>query len=62
MRGIYTVDLILPTLIGFAGIMLGQKLGSKVSRKMDGEKLTRFIYIIVGITGVETLIKQLMLL
>lgn len=62
VRGIYTVDLILPTLIGFAGIMIGQKLGSKVSGKMDGEKLTRFIYIIVGITGVETLIKQLMLL
>jgi len=59
VRGIYTVNLVIPTLIGFAGILIGQKLGSKVAGKMDGEKLTRFIYIVVGITGVETLIKQL---
>lgn len=59
IRGIYTVDLIVPTLIGFAGILIGQKLGSRVAGKMDGKKLTTFIYIIVGITGIETLVKKL---
>lgn len=59
IRGVYTVDLVLPTLIGFAGILAGQKLGSKISVKMDTDKINLFIYILVGITGVETLIKQL---
>lgn len=58
-RGIYTTNLILPTLIGFFGILIGQKLGSRIAGKMNAKKLTTFIYFIIGITGVETLIKQL---
>lgn len=60
LRGIYTADLILPTLVGFAGILLGQFFGSKIAGKLDAGKINRFIYILVGVSGVETLIRQLL--
>ena len=58
--GLYTASLILPTAIGFGGILLGQFIGSRIAGKMDGEKIKRFIYVLVGLTGIETIIKQLM--
>jgi len=58
-RGIYTVDLVFPTLIGFAGILLGQFFGSRITKKLNTEKINLFIYIIVGISGLETFAKQL---
>ena len=59
LRGIYTADLILPTAVGFAGILLGQLFGSKIAGKLDAAKINLFIYILVGVSGIETLIKQL---
>ena len=59
LRGIYTADLILPTAVGFAGILLGQFFGSKIAGKLDAAKINLFIYILVGVSGIETLIKQL---
>ncbi len=58
--GILTASLILPSLIGFGGLLLGHLIGSRIAGKLDGEKLKRFVYVLVGVTGIETLIKQLM--
>ncbi len=57
--GFYTASLIVPTLIGFGGMLLGQYAGDRISGRMNEEKIKQFIYILVGITGIETLIKQL---
>lgn len=57
--GFYTASLIVPTLIGFVGMLFGQFAGDRISGHMNEEKIKRFIYILVGITGIETLIKQL---
>lgn len=58
-RGIYTMDMIVPTLVGFLGILLGQVIGGKLSKNLDGEKINQFIYIMVLISGVTTLFKYL---
>ena len=58
-RGLYTADLILPTVIGFSGILLGQYLGGKVRGRLDADSVNRFIYIMVLLSGVSTLIKYL---
>ena len=57
--GIYTQSLILPTAIGFGGLLMGQFVGGRIAGRMNGEKIKQFIYILVGITGIETIIKQL---
>lgn len=57
--GIYTASLLLPTALGFAGILIGKGVGTHLAGKMDTQKLNRFIYVLVAVTGVETLIKQL---
>lgn len=60
VRGLYTADLILPTLIGFAAIFLGQRIGDKISGRLDPVRINQFIYILVGITGIETILKHLL--
>ena len=59
--GFYTGDLILPTLVGFAGVLIGQQLGDRIAGRLNAEKINRFIYILVGLTGIETIIRQLVL-
>ena len=60
VRGLYTADLILPTLVGFAAIFLGQRIGDRISGKLDPARINQFIYILVGITGIETILKNLL--
>ena len=57
--GIYTASLLLPTAFGFGGILIGQFVGSRIAGRLDGERIKHFIYIMVGLTGIETIIKQL---
>ena len=60
VHGLYTANLILPTLVGFAAIFLGQRIGDRISGKLDSARINQFIYILVGITGIETILKQLL--
>ncbi len=57
--GFYTASLIVPTLIGFTGMLLGQTVGDRICGRLNAERIKQFIYILVGITGIETLIKQM---
>lgn len=58
-NGIYTVDLILPTVLGVAAISLGRVAGNVVAERLDAGTLKRAIYIFVGLSGLVTLVKQL---
>lgn len=58
-RGIYTLDLIPVTVAGFAGLLVGQYIGSRISGRLDPIKLNRMIYFLVGFSGLTTFLKQL---
>lgn len=58
-HGLYTVDMLVPTAIGFAALLVGQWVGRKVSDRLHGEGFNRAVYALVGFSGVVTLIKQL---
>lgn len=58
-RGIYTPDMVVPTLVGFGGILLGQVIGGRMSKDLDAERINRFIYLMVLLSGVTTLVKYL---
>ena len=57
--GFYTQSLILPTVFGVAGVLAGLQLGKEIAGRLNAAKINRFIYILVGLTGIETIIKQL---
>ena len=59
-RGLYTTDMLIPTAVGFASLLIGQWLGSKVAGRLTGEWFNRVVYALVGFSGVVTLVKQLL--
>ena len=58
-RGLYPADLILPSVVGFLGLLVGQFIGSKAGKNLDAEKLNKFIYIMVLLSGINTLVKYI---
>ena len=58
-NGLYTADLAGITALGFGAILIGQFIGSRIAGRMNADKIKRFIYILVGLTGIETMIRQL---
>ena len=57
MRGIYTKDLILYTVVGITYITLGRELGLKITGKINGVMLKKIIYIFVAVSGIITVLK-----
>ena len=58
-KGFYTFDLVPVTLLGFAGITLGKKLGLKILDRLDLESMKKGVYLFVGISGILNVIQQL---
>jgi len=58
-RGIYTLELVPLTLLGFAAIYLGQAIGLKIVKKLNADILRKLIYAFVGISGILTIWQHL---
>lgn len=58
-HGFFTMDMLIPTIFGFIALLLGQWLGSKVSKYLVGERFNRVVYALVGFSGAVTLAKAL---
>jgi len=58
-KGFYTFDLVPVTLLGFAGITLGKKLGLKILDRLELEAMKKGVYLFVGISGILNVIQQL---
>ena len=59
LNGIYTLDLLPITVLGFLGITVGKKIGLKILHLLDGEKMKKLVYAYVGISGILTVVQQL---
>lgn len=59
LNGIYTLDLLPITVLGFVGITVGKKIGLKILHLLDGEKMKKLVYAYVGISGILTVVQQL---
>lgn len=57
IKGYYTAELLLPTVIGAAAILLGQLLGGKIQSKINGDTMRKLVYAFLGVTGVINLLK-----
>lgn len=58
-RGFYTADLIPLTILGLLSINVGKSIGLRLLDKMDPDLVRKIVYIFVGISGVMTVIKNL---
>lgn len=54
-KGIYTVQLLPATAVGFAAVLLGNALGNRVGDRMSPEKLKFWVYLFIGVSGLVTL-------
>lgn len=57
IKGYYTADLLLPTAVGIAAILLGQLIGGKIQAKINGDTMRKLVYAFLGVTGVINLLK-----
>ncbi len=58
-NGIYTLDLVPVTLLGFAGITLGKLVGLRILDRLNLEMMKKGVYAFVGISGLITVLQQL---
>lgn len=58
-RGIYTMDLIPITILGFIGINIGKMLGLKILNRLNLDVVKKGVYGFVGISGVLTVVQQI---
>lgn len=57
--GIYTPRLIPVTLLGLAGILLGQRLGLRILARMELKGMKQVVYAFVGLSGLLTILQQI---
>lgn len=55
-NGIFTIDLLPATILGFAGITVGKVIGLRILDKIDPRKIKKLVYAFVGISGILTLL------
>lgn len=59
ISGIYTPALLPITVLGFLGINIGKMMGLKILHLLDGERMKKLVYAFVGLSGVMTIVNQI---
>ena len=59
-NGLYTADLLPFTLVGIVFILIGKEFGVRFVKKLNISAIKKTIYIFVGISGVMTLVENLL--
>ena len=57
--GIYTAELILPSLVGIVFVCVGSRLGLKLLDKLDAARLKKIVYLCVAASGAVTVLGHL---
>lgn len=55
-NGIYTIDLLPVTILGFGGITIGKLLGLRILDKINPARIKKLVYAFVGISGFLSLL------
>jgi len=55
-NGIFTIDLLPATILGFLGITVGKTVGLRILDKIDPSKIKKLVYAFVGISGILSLL------
>ena len=59
-RGLYTADLIPYTLVGLALVLVGKRFGQRFVEKINVETFKKTVYAFVGISGIVSIVQQLL--
>lgn len=55
-NGIYTIDLLPATILGFGGITIGKIIGLRILDKINPVRIKKLVYAFVGISGLLSLL------
>ena len=58
-KGIYTPALLPATLVGLAGVLLGQRLGLRLLDRLSPDRMSRLVYLALGGAGLLTMFSHL---
>ena len=53
--GIYTIELVPATLLGFVGIIIGELIGARIFKRINTELMSKLIYILIACSGILTI-------
>ena len=59
-RGLYGAEYLPITAVGAAFVVLGMVIGNALSRRMSGDMARQVVYIGVGVSGLVTLLQQIL--
>lgn len=58
-KGLYTINLLPLTLVGFAGIFLGKQIGLKILERLRVDAVKKVVYAYVGLSGIMTVLENI---
>lgn len=58
-NGIYRSDMLGMILLGFAGVLIGSRMGNMLCKRIDATKFRKIVYLFVGVSGMITVIQPL---
>lgn len=59
-QGLYTMELVPLTILGLIFVNLGKRAGLKVLDRLDADLIRKIVYIFVGLSGVLTVVQNLL--
>lgn len=58
-RGIFTLDLLGPALIGSLAVLVGLMIGNRIIDRLDSRLMSQLTYLLIGLSGLLTLLTTL---
>ena len=59
MKGLFSLQLVPITVAGILGVLLGQWFGTKLTDRLDIDKMKMVVYVFIGISGLITIMQYI---
>ena len=60
IKGLFTLQLLPITVAGAVGVLLGQWFGTKLTSRLDADRMKTIVYVFIGISGYVTILQYIL--
>ena len=60
IKGLFTLQLLPITVAGAVGVLLGQWFGTKLTSRLDADRMKTIVYVFIGISGCVTILQYIL--
>ena len=60
IKGLFTLQLLPITVAGAVGVLLGQWFGTKLTSRLDADRMKTIVYVFIGISGCVTILQHIL--